>query len=162
MAEPHAALNALGVAEAREALGRCCGAHRWVEAMVARRPFPSMKELEEAADAEWARLDREDFLEAFSHHPAIGAAAASAWSRQEQAGAADADAGTREALRKGNARYAARFGYVFLVCATGKSAAEMLALLEARLGNDPDAELRVAAGELAKITRLRLAKLAAA
>jgi len=113
-------------------------------------------------------MEKADMLEAFSHHPEIGSdlaalrqrfASTAAWSSAEQAGVAGADDATLEALRDGNVRYRERFGYVFLVCATGKSAAEMLALLQARLPHDADTELRVAAGEQAKITRLRLEKL---
>jgi 2-oxo-4-hydroxy-4-carboxy-5-ureidoimidazoline decarboxylase len=113
-------------------------------------------------------MEKADLLEAFSHHPEIGAdiaslrqrfASTAAWSAAEQAGVAGADDATLEALRDGNVRYREKFGYVFLVCATGKTAAEMLALLRARLAHDADAELQVAAAEQAKITRLRLEKL---
>jgi 2-oxo-4-hydroxy-4-carboxy-5-ureidoimidazoline decarboxylase len=170
--EPHAVLNALPPADARAALARCCGAARWVDAMLARRPFASTPALYAEADATWAALGREDFLEAFAHHPRIGAraddaaaadpraAAALAWSGQEQARVSDADAETRRALGAANEEYLRRFGYIFIVCATGKSAAEMLALLRARLANDPTRELAIAAGEQARITRLRLEKLA--
>jgi 2-oxo-4-hydroxy-4-carboxy-5-ureidoimidazoline decarboxylase len=113
-------------------------------------------------------MEKADMLEAFSHHPEIGSdiaslrqrfAATAAWSSAEQAGVAGADDATLEALRDGNVRYREKFGYVFLVCATGKTAAEMLALLRARLAHDPDTELQIAAAEQAKITRLRLEKL---
>jgi 2-oxo-4-hydroxy-4-carboxy-5-ureidoimidazoline decarboxylase len=158
--EPHAVLDAASAEEAGQALARCCGARRWVAAMLARRPFLSTAALHAAADEECGRLGREDWLEAFSHHPAIGApAVADRWASQEQAGVASAGAGTVEALRQANAAYARRFGHIFIVCATGKEAGEMLALLQARLGNDPETELRIAAGEQAKITHLRLDKL---
>ncbi|HVJ19572.1 MAG TPA: 2-oxo-4-hydroxy-4-carboxy-5-ureidoimidazoline decarboxylase [Polyangiaceae bacterium] len=162
-------MNSLPAAEAEAALFRCCGSSRWVSSMLARRPFATREALLAAADEIWAGLGRADFLEAFSHHPAIGAdiaelrkrfAATSAWSSEEQAGAAEADEATLAALRAGNLSYAARFGYIFIVCASGKSAREMLALLEQRLQNAPQIELGVAAAEQAKITKLRLEKLA--
>jgi 2-oxo-4-hydroxy-4-carboxy-5-ureidoimidazoline decarboxylase len=163
---PHEVVNALSDDEARAALTRCCGSSRWVAAMLGRRPFPSTAALMADADAAWAALGRADFLEAFAHHPAIGSsggalalAQTAAWSREEQAKVADAGDETRQRLRAANEAYRARFGYIFIVCATGKSGPEMLALLEARLHNDPEGELAIAAGEQAKITRLRLEKL---
>jgi OHCU decarboxylase len=158
--EPHDLLNELPVDEARAALVRCCGSRRWVAEMLARRPWPSPAALFGDAAAVWAAMGRDDILEAFAQHPRIGASAGDAWSRQEQAGAAGGDAATVAALREANDRYWNRFGYIFIVCATGKSAAEMLALLERRLNNDPTSELAVAAAEQARITRLRLEKLA--
>lgn len=151
-------------------LARCCGASRWVEGMLARRPFGSDDALLAAADAVWAEASRDDVLEALSHHPRIGAsldelrekfASTATWSAGEQAGAAAASEDTLAALRDGNVRYEARFGHIFVVCATGRTAAEMLALLEARMPNDPEVEIRVAAAEQGKITRIRLAKLGA-
>lgn len=168
MAEPHAVLNALAPAQAAEALERCCGSRRWVSAMLALRPFDSSEALYNAADQVWQGLSRADYLEAFAHHPAIGAdvetlrdrfASTAGWSSQEQAGVQAADENTLLALRDGNVRYRNRFGYVFLVCATGKSAAEMLDLLQARIENSAAQELAVAAAEHEKITRIRLAKL---
>ena len=167
MSEPHAALNALPSDDARAALTRCCGSTRWVEAMLARRPFTSTAALHADAEAVWASLARQDVLEAFAHHPRIGARAGdapqleatAAWSTEEQARVSEADAETQLALRAANEEYLRRFGYIFIVCATGKSAAEMLELLRARLPNDNARELAVAAGEQARITRLRLEKL---
>jgi 2-oxo-4-hydroxy-4-carboxy-5-ureidoimidazoline decarboxylase len=163
----HAQINESSVAAASDLLRRCCGSARWVERMVARRPFDSMAALRTAADEVWSGLERTDYLEAFEHHPRLGADparlrerfAAAAWSAQEQSQVALADARTLEALREGNAAYEARFGFVFLVCATGKGARDILALLEQRIGNDPETELRIAVAEHAKITRLRLDKL---
>jgi 2-oxo-4-hydroxy-4-carboxy-5-ureidoimidazoline decarboxylase len=161
-------LNTLPPSEARVALARCCGAARWVEAMLQRRPFRSPAALLQEADAAWGELTAADFLEAFSHHPEIGVsldelrrkfAATADLSRGEQAGAAGASEAILGALRSQNQAYRARFGYSFIVCATGKTASEMLALLQDRLGNEPEAELAVAAAEQAKITRLRLEKL---
>ncbi|HEY8432467.1 MAG TPA: 2-oxo-4-hydroxy-4-carboxy-5-ureidoimidazoline decarboxylase [Sandaracinaceae bacterium] len=161
-------LDAMDREAAREALTRCCGARRWVEGMLERRPFGTDEALMAAADEVWARMERDDVLEAFTHHPRIGAsldelrarfASTSAWSAGEQSGALGASEETLRALRDGNAAYEARFGHIFIVCATGKSAEEMLAILNARMSNGPDEELRVAAAEQAKITKLRLAKL---
>ena len=160
MGDLTAAINALSPSGAREAFTRCCGSQAWVEGMLARRPFASSDALFAAADAIWAGLDRADLLEAFAHHPAIGAAGARGFAARERAQVAQASATTLEELETLNRRYRERFGFVFLVCATGKSADEMLALLRARIDNPADVELRVAAGEQAKITRLRLEKLA--
>ena len=162
MPDPHAVLNALPADEARTALFRCCGAARWVGGMIARRPWASAAALYADAETTWAGMGRDDVLEAFAHHPRIGARADQtddAWARQEQARVADADSETRRVLVEANERYLDRFGHIFIVCATGKSAAEMLNLLEARLGNDPERELAIAAGEQVRITRLRLEKL---
>lgn len=169
MSDPARALDAMGEGDARAALSRCCGSTRWVEGMLARRPFGSESALMEAADAVWKAAEREDVLEAFSHHPRIGAdleelrarfASTSGWSSSEQAAVQRASEATLEALRAGNLAYEARFGHIFIVCATGKSAEEMLALLNERMPNAPEHELRVAAAEQGKITRIRLAKLA--
>ncbi len=161
------ALNDLAEPDARAAFGRCCGAARWVAAMCDARPFATRAELLDAADRADASLGRPDWLEAFRHHPRIGDVAAlrekfaatAVWAGDEQRGAAAASDAVLEALARGNRAYEERFGYIFIVCATGKSAAEMLALLEARLGNAPERELAIAAAEQAKITRLRLDKL---
>jgi 2-oxo-4-hydroxy-4-carboxy-5-ureidoimidazoline decarboxylase len=168
MAEPHAVLNALGRGEAAAALRRACGAERWVERMLAQRPFRSSEELYAKAAAEWRASSREDYLEAFAHHPRIGEDLGELRRRfqntahlssREQAGVTVADEATLEALRDANAAYHARFGFIFIICATGKSASEMLAALRARLDNNADTELEIAAAEQARITRLRLAGL---
>lgn len=162
-------LNAAPEPRAREELTRCCGAKRWVDAMLAARPFADEQALYSAAEKAFEPLGGGDWLEAFSHHPRIGGkdalrekfAATRGWAQGEQSGAAQADEATLDALAQGNADYEKRFGHIFIVCATGKSAAEMLALLRARVDNDPKEELCIAAGEQAKITRLRLQKLLA-
>jgi 2-oxo-4-hydroxy-4-carboxy-5-ureidoimidazoline decarboxylase len=167
-AEPHAVVNALPPEEARDALARCCGSARWVAGMLARLPFPSTAALHAAADDVWRSLGAADFLEAFAHHPKIGertaaktgAAPTSTWSAEEQSRAAAAPADTAAMLAALNQAYAARFGYIFIICATGRSADEIVGALRARLGNDPDAELSIAAAEQARITHLRLEKLA--
>lgn len=170
MSDPAAILDGASEADARAMLTRCCGASRWVEAMLARRPFGSLEALFAHADDAWSRASREDVLEALTHHPRIGAdmdelrkrfASTASWSAGEQSGAASATEETLGALRDGNVRYEARFGHIFVVCATGKSAAEMLALLEARMPNDAATEIRVAQAEQGKITKIRLEKLTA-
>jgi len=154
-------LNGLPADAARAALAKCCGARRWVERMLAARPFGSDAGLLEAAERVWWALGREDWLEAFAAHPRIGEPTGEARERREQAGVDGATAATRAALALGNRTYEQRFGHVFLICATGKTADEMLGVLRDRLGNDPITELRIAAGEQAKITRLRLEQAAA-
>ncbi len=161
-------LNNLSEPEARAALTRCCGSVRWLAAMLALRPFRSKTQLLGEASRIWWDLDEGDWREAFGHHPRIGAdlallrekyAATATWSAGEQSGVAAAPEETLEALAEGNRAYEARFGYIFIVCASGLSAAEMLARLQERLPNEPATELRVAAGEHARIMALRLQKL---
>ena len=152
---------------ALRALLDCCGSKKWAQQIAARRPFASDVELFEIADKTWAALSREDWLEAFLHHPSIGetkakakqSAAAGRWSAKEQSTAQKADPEVLQALTVQNRAYADKFGYVFLICATGKSSEEILNALRQRLTNEPAAELRVAAEEQRKITRLRLEKL---
>ena len=156
---PAGVLNALGEGAAATALTRCCAARRWVDSMLAARPFASDAALFAAAERAWWGLGREDWLEAFAAHPRIGERADDAWARREQAGAERAGQATAAALARGNRVYEGRFGHVFLICATGKGADELLRALEARLANDAAGELRIAAGEQAKITRLRLERL---
>ncbi|HYN86721.1 MAG TPA: 2-oxo-4-hydroxy-4-carboxy-5-ureidoimidazoline decarboxylase [Pyrinomonadaceae bacterium] len=160
-------LNALPDEDARSAMLSCCGSTRWAEALTGARPFANEDELLETADRAWQGLAREDWLEAFRSHPKIGERKAargtgdeaSRWSREEQRGAAEAEAATLERLARLNRVYEERFGHIFIVCATGRTAAEMLSALEARLANDAGEELKVAAREQQRITRLRLKKL---
>jgi OHCU decarboxylase len=154
-----ARMNGLSPDDAAAALRRCCGAERWVERMIAGRPYADDRALLEAADRAWWDLGREDWLQAFRAHPRIGERSADSWSWQEQAGVDGTGADIRRRLAAGNEAYEGRFGHVYLVCATGREAPELLADLETRLTNDPARELRVAATELAKIIRLRLEKL---
>jgi OHCU decarboxylase len=159
--------DVLPAERAAELLRACCGASRWVAAMVAHRPYGSLGTLLAAADDAWWSLDVGDWREAFAHHPRIGERKAAVaqddraagWSAGEQAGAAGAAAMLQAQLARANEEYERRFGHIYIVCATGKSAEEMLALARGRMENDPDAELRVAAEEQRKITRLRLEKL---
>lgn len=168
MPDPAEWLDALSETEAREALTRCCGARRWVDGMLARRPFAKRDALLRAADEVWGALSPDDQREAFAHHPRIGAdraalrarfGATARWSSEEQAGVQGARDETLARLAAGNLAYEARFGFVFLICATGLSADAMLAALASRLQNAPAEELTIAAAEQAKITRLRLEKL---
>jgi OHCU decarboxylase len=157
-------LNALPPQEAAEQLRACCGSSRWVEAMLARRPFEGAADLLAAADDAWRAAGPEDWDEAFAHHPRIGARhaaapvspTAQAWSAGEQATAAGAGASARGALAEANEAYERRFGRIYIVCAAGRSAEEMLADIAVRIRNDPDQERAVAAEEQRKITRLRL------
>lgn len=165
--EPWHRLDAASPDEARRLLHVCCGSGEWVDRMLARRPFGTQAALVAAARDEWFALSREDWLEAFSHHPKIGdrtslqarSSETHRRSTEEQAGVDGAAEDVLEALRSGNAAYEKKFGHIFIVCASGKSAVEMLRLLRARLGNDPAVELRIAAAEQAKITEIRLQKL---
>jgi 2-oxo-4-hydroxy-4-carboxy-5-ureidoimidazoline decarboxylase len=150
--------------EARRLLTRACGSSRWVDRMLTVRPFGSRESLLSAARREWDALTKDDWREAFTHHPRIGDREAlrqrfpstHALSSREQAGLERAGSDVIEALAEGNRRYEETFGYIFIVCASGRSAEEMLAMLTARLGNDAAHEIKVAAGEQAKITALRL------
>ena len=154
-------------AGARELLSECCGASRWVSQMLARRPFLSRARVLSVADEIWRSLDASDWKEAFSHHPRIGERNSAmpqsergrSWAAGEQSGVGRADDEARRALAAANREYEQRFGYIYIVFATGKSAEEMLALAVQRLGNHPDVELRTAAEEQRKITQLRLDKL---
>ncbi len=132
--------------------------------MMARRPFGSLDALLAAAREEWDSLQESDWREAFTHHPKIGNCSAlrerfpatHALSAREQAGVDGASDAVLEALADANRRYEERFGYIFIVCASGRTAEEMLAMLNARLRNDPTREIHIAAAEQAKITALRL------
>jgi 2-oxo-4-hydroxy-4-carboxy-5-ureidoimidazoline decarboxylase len=150
--------------QARALLLAACGSSRWIDRMLGRRPFGSEAALLEAARDEWFALDSGDWQEAFRHHPEIGDVpslrerfpATHQQSAREQAGVHGATDDVLRRLADGNRRYRERFGYTFIVCATGKSAEEMVRLLEARLEHDRQVEIRVAAVEQAQITALRL------
>ena len=162
-------LNHLPVQRAWAAFERCCGASAWVEQMCGARPYPDRNALLVAAELAAEPLTGEDWLEAFAHHPRIGDAAAlrerfaatAAWAGDEQRAAAAATEQTLEALAAGNREYEQKFGYIFIVCATGKSADDLLGLLRQRMRHAAGIELAVAATEQRKITRLRLEKLLA-
>jgi 2-oxo-4-hydroxy-4-carboxy-5-ureidoimidazoline decarboxylase len=165
-------LNMLAPGAATREFLRCCGSTRWAQSMAAARPFSTVEQMAETADAIWSSLERTDWLEAFAAHPRIAGGPSGLthpahpahptsldWSEQEQSGTQSANDAERQRLAAGNREYEARFGYIFIVCATGKSAADMLVRLEHRLRNDRAQELVVAAGEQRKITRLRLTRL---
>jgi 2-oxo-4-hydroxy-4-carboxy-5-ureidoimidazoline decarboxylase len=162
-------LNTLAPTARAEALATCCGATAWVAALNAQFPFASTSALYEAAERTWHNLSEADWREAFAHHPKIGDvtalkekfASTAAWAAGEQGAVKQASEDTLAALAAGNAAYERQFGYIFIVCATGKSAEEMLTLLQARLPHGPSREIHVAMGEQAKITHLRLTKLLA-
>lgn len=145
--------------------------------MLSQRPFRDRDDVFDSAERIWWDLEPADWLEAFAAHPRIGQRAAGSghdvptphaphptpqhWSSEEQARVADAPDGVKAALAEANTAYERRFGHIYIVCATGRGADEMLGICRARLANDPQAELKVAAAEQAKITRLRLEKLLA-
>jgi 2-oxo-4-hydroxy-4-carboxy-5-ureidoimidazoline decarboxylase len=161
---PSQRIDSAGVDEARALLRGCCGSTAWVERMIALRPFRTEEALYQSARREWFTLTPDDWKEAFAAHPRIGDRenlrarfpTTHQLSESEQAGVRGASDDTLDALTAANADYERRFGYIFIVCATKKSANEMLDLLQARLQNEPASELRIAASEQARITDLRL------
>lgn len=160
-------LNGLPLEEAKAEFLRCCGSTRWADAMARARPFKDVPAVYAEAGWLWSQTGPDDWKEAISHHPRIGDVdklrerfkATGAWSEQEQKGLQGAGEDVIQSLADGNREYEARFGFIFLICATGKSAREMLEHLRERMNNPPALELRIAAGEQAQITRLRLEKL---
>lgn len=162
-----AALNSLEAPALLQVLTNCCGSERWVEKIMGIFPVQDEDSLLQEATRNWYNCTEADWREAFSHHPKIGDlqslqqkfATTAKWAASEQAGVKQTSMAVLEALTKGNTAYEARFGYLFIVCATGKSAEEMLALLQARLHNDPAREINIAMEEQNKITHLRLRKL---
>ncbi len=147
----------------------CCGARRWAEEMVAQRPIASVEALGAMADRVWSTMQEPDWLEAFACHPRIGrrepaavsahgAEKSAAWSSQEQSRTSSASERVLAELAEGNARYEQRFGFTYIVCATGKSAEEILAILQRRLASNRTAELREAAEQQRQIMQIRLGK----
>ena len=157
----------LPIEDAEEALLCCCSSQNWANKMAQSRPFGSLEAMHSVATQIWEDLRVQDWLEAFEHHPRIGDRQALAarfastrnWSANEQVGVEKAEEDILDRLASGNEKYSQRFGYVFLVCATGKSALEMLNLLEARINNSPEEELQIAQQEQQKIMLLRLDKM---
>ena len=165
-------LEEINIADENQLIGKlmlCCGSTNWAKSMVEARPFESVEDLHSTAVAIWQGLESSDWLEAFTHHPKIGDieslrkkfASTAAWAEGEQSGTAQASEAVLKKLAELNDVYEKKYGYIFIVCATGKSADEMLALLEIRLDNPKDKELKIAAGEQQKITTIRLNKLLA-
>jgi OHCU decarboxylase len=160
-------LNSVSAETAAGEFLKCCGSSNWAQRMAAERPFMSLNQLLDSAEQIWWSLDPADWLEAFHSHPKIGEKKAAAptsdqskrWSETEQAGVGDAASETLQMLTTLNREYEEKFGFIFIVCATGKSSEEMLEILRDRLGNNSADELRNAAAEQAQITQLRLKKL---
>ena len=161
--------NTLPAVLARQEFLRCCESVAWASKMMEKRPFASNEELFRTAVALWTGLKEADWLEAFAGHPKIGDvkslakkfSSISQWASGEQSGVGVATDDLLQRLAEGNTNYEKRFGFIFIVCATGKSAVEMLDLLDQRLPNARDVELRIAVGEQEKIMKLRLEKLLA-
>lgn len=169
MALPNAlglqAFNDLPASEAVRTLLACCASPAWAQVVAAERPYASADELYDAADRALAGLGQRELDAALTGHPRIGErpqGAGEAWSRQEQAGLDAAQSTTLAAIAEGNRLYENRFGHVYLVCASGRSAEELLAILRSRLRNDASTERRVVREELAKINRIRLERLVGA
>jgi 2-oxo-4-hydroxy-4-carboxy-5-ureidoimidazoline decarboxylase len=152
-------LNQLAPDEAARLLLQACASSEWARQLSAQRPFTDMTALLDDADRVWLGLGEVDWFEAFGAHPRIGERASSAFSQQEQARALTAGDQVRQALAQGNAEYEQRFGFIFLVSASGRSSEEILEILRRRMSNDRGTEIRNAVGEQMKITRLRLQKL---
>ncbi|MVM34494.1 2-oxo-4-hydroxy-4-carboxy-5-ureidoimidazoline decarboxylase [Spirosoma sp. HMF4905] len=160
-------LNQLPIPALKSALSTCCGSTTWVNEMAKLFPIESRESLFEQAEVIWFGLDERDWREAFDHHPKIGDidslrakfATTAAWAEGEQASVSTASLSVLEMLAEGNQFYEEKFGYIFIVCATGKSAEEMLEILEARLLNSPEEEIQIAMQEQNKITEIRLEKL---
>lgn len=161
-----ATFNNLPADQAADLLLKCNGSRAWVAAMMTNRPFKDVDALFASAEQAWNRLQRSDKIEGFNHHPRIGDLASlkkkfslsSDWSKSEQSAVASASDSVLLELHERNLEYEQKFGFIFIVCATGKGAAEMLDLLKARMSNGPEEEFGVAASEHAKITKLRLEK----
>ena len=160
-----AEFNLLPSAQAETSLMDCCGSARWAASVASQRPYASVEALHKAADSIWWNLERADWLEAFGRHPQIGdkpaggSESARRWAEGEQAGARAAGGEVTERLSRANRAYFQKFGYIYIVCATGKTAEGMLAILNQRLQNDPPSEISIAAEQQRMITRIRLDKL---
>ena len=162
-----AEFDRLNVEKKRELLTQCCGSSAWVEKMIAEPPAEDLVDLEEIAEEKWWQCSQQDWLEAFEHHPKIGDinslkekfANTANWASNEQSAVNAASDDVIAELAKGNEEYEKKFGFIFIVCATGKSADEMLSILKSRLSNNREEEIQIAAEEQLKITKLRLEKL---
>lgn len=159
-------INKASAEEAESLFKDCCGSWRWAKLMASARPFDSEDALMAMASTAWTDLQPDDWQDAFWSHPVIGGEPNPAqkersanWSAQEQSGMDSAREGLLIELAKANREYYAKFGFIFIVCATGKTAEEMLALCRSRLANDRETEIAIAAAEQEKITAIRLRKL---
>jgi OHCU decarboxylase len=151
--------NALPADEARAALLSCCGSRRWVQAVEQARPFATLAALLSEVDDVEQGLAADDWLEAFAAHPRIGERSASPWSQSEQAAALNAASAVQQQLAQANRTYEDKFGFIFIVFASGKSPEQMLGLLHDRMDNTREQEIENAAAEQRKITRTRLEKM---
>ncbi len=166
MSEVLARWNGLPLEEAAREILPCCGSRTWAASMASKRPIQDEASLVATSDTIWRSLGESDWLEAFRSHPRIGetraekdvAASSAAWSAQEQQKAATADEAVKMALKWGNREYEQKFGRIFIVCATGKSASEILEILRHRLHNDEATELQLAAEEQRQVMHIRLRK----
>lgn len=160
-------LNHLGKNAAEDLFSQCCSASRWAATMVKQRPYQSLADLQQTAEIAWQGMQRPDFIAAFEGHPKIGDPASLkekyrstlATASHEQSGVNVAPEHVLDDLAQLNRRYEKRFGYIFIVCATGKSAAEMLEIIKARINNTAHSELEIAAAEQAKITAIRISSM---
>jgi len=158
--------NLLSAEDAAAEVLSCCGSHAWAKAVAAARPYKEEAALFAHASEVWHGLSADDWMEAFRSHPRIGerhaekatTAASAAWSAGEQRDVQSAEGDVKRALAEGNRKYEERFGRIFIVCATGRQPTEILTILEQRLGNDDEAELKESAGEQEQILQLRLKK----
>jgi 2-oxo-4-hydroxy-4-carboxy-5-ureidoimidazoline decarboxylase len=157
--------NSLSKKEAFENLFRCCGSTHWANEVMENFPFTSVEELKSISDQIWMQCDKKDWLEAFSHHPKIGERpgqkheSTATWAGDEQSGMKAADEKTKSELALLNAEYEETFGYIYLICATGKTSEELLSILKVRINNEASIELQISATEQNKITHLRIDKL---
>ena len=163
MSETLARWNRLPREDAAREILPCCGSSSWAREMAARRPFADEASLLAASEDAWRNLAREDWMEAFRSHPRIGESQASAspaarWSSQEQRNVSQAAETVKAELAEGNREYEGRFGHIFIVCASGRTAPEILAILRRRLQTDKETELREAAEEQRQIMLIRLRK----
>lgn len=160
-------LNCLSIEKRKEIFSKCCGAERWINVISKKDNFQNSEELLNEAERTWYELDENDWLEAFRHHPKIGDinslkekyASTRHLAFDEQSGVQDASDETIRELARMNDEYEKKFGYIFIVCATGKSAEEMLSIIKERIGNEPEKEIKTAMEEQNKITKLRIEKL---
>jgi len=160
-------INELDVEEAAQTFLRCCGSESWAQEMAHGLPYASDSRLAQQAEAAWNKLAHQDWLEAFAAHPKIGDvdslrhkySSTKNWAEGEQSGVGGASDAVLTDLAAFNQAYEEKFGYIFIVCATGKTAGEMLSLLQKRILNPPEEELKIAIEEQKKITHLRLEKL---
>lgn len=160
-------LNELNSREAKDEFIKCCGSNKWIQEMLSHKPYSTKEKLFNTAEKVWYSLEEKDWKEAFTHHPKIGELnslkkkfiSTKTLLQKEQSGINTASIKTLTELAKYNKEYEKKFGYIFIVCATGKSAEEMLSMIKKRINNNPKDEIKIAMQEQFKITKLRLEKL---